>query len=64
MSSDVKMALAKKYYRFKVRWQSRNLREDPSNYRSRIKLKVCHIKYFLVCKKKPVDYDELKIGDV
>lgn len=26
MSSDVKMALAKRYYRFKVRWQSRNLK--------------------------------------
>ena len=28
MSADVKMALAKRYYRFKVRWQSRNLKSD------------------------------------
>jgi hypothetical protein len=30
MSADVRLALAKKYYRLKVRWKSRNLRGENS----------------------------------
>jgi hypothetical protein len=30
MSADVRLALAKKYYRLKVRWKSRNLRSDSA----------------------------------
>ena len=36
MSADVRLALAKKYYRLKVRWKSRNLRgENTANHEVR-----------------------------
>ena len=49
MSSDVKIALAKRYYRFKVRWQSRNLKpgNQPSILKRNKTVKVRGIFYLL-----------------